>query len=770
VRRVGAWITGLAIAAACTVIATVRASADLTAPACTPLRIEPVRITVAAGEQADFHASGGTGIATFALVGGADGGGASIEPGGALHAGDREASFDVIARNAACGATATARVSVVAPLAVEPPEGRVAIGGAFHFAIRGGDGATRARLLGDPRGAAIRDDGMFKAPAHPGRWQAVVTDGSRREVVVVIDVLETLAPLRSRTPIVAVPPGGRAPLSWAGGSGSLDVTLAPATGARIERDSSGGASVVLEAGAPMTIDARAVDRVTHEEAHTRLIVGARLGNGGDHTGTMVSFAPVDASIEAFVADDPARSESSRVTRFDLQSAGAPKVGRHDPAHLGGSAPVSIDFDGDGVPELAIADLHVWPQRLGAGEIDPDGCLARPDLASVGSGVIHIYASASDGLVERARVIAPGSPGNRPDGFGQTLAVADVNGDHKGDLVVGRRDRRGVEVVLGRSFVPGKIVLACHDEKGDSASLAYPAAGGRFQGGVWGERIATIGDVDRDGCDDVAFTSARDGLNPIGIVVAFGYDAGRTRCQGHAQALAFVLVSSDHVWSPDPSALFSRLAARPDLELRRPGSALASDAGDLTGDGVPDLVFGDKELNDKTGRGPAVEIVSGAFLASICPRHVCTEGAHPGSFFQGDARFVALTAAGPKDRIVLRGAPLDRGFGEAIAIADLDGDRHVDLAIGAPEGSEAAPFTGDLSVFKGPFEATADAHRSPWLLAVGVPREPSAFGASVAVVRSGGAPWLLVGAPQSTGSDGKANAGAAYLFRLDGRSE
>jgi hypothetical protein len=598
----------------------------------------------------------------------------------------------------------------------------------------------------------------------------LVTDAdSLREIVVAIDVVHKLVPFRSRTVIVAAPAGGRAPLVWSGGSGSFDVMLTPSTGARIERDQMGHVYAVLAAGAPTSRDARAVDRVTHEEAHVRVIAAPPLERGGDHAGSMVALIPVGAANEAFVAGDPARSESSRIERFELLGAGAEKVGHRDPMRVGASAPVSIDFDGDGVPELAIADLHVWPTHLAEGEVDPDRCLTRPNLESVGSGVIHIYAPVGDGLVERARIVASGGPGSRPDGFGQTFAVADLNGDGKGDLVVGRRDERTVDVTLGRAFVPGKIVIACHDETGARASLAYPPAAAPATG-AWGERIAAIGDVDRDGCDDVAFTAGRDRLVPIGIVVAFGYDAEGVRCLGHARAFSYTLVSIDAEWMPDPAILLDRFAPRPDLELRRPGAALARGQGDLTGDGVPDLVFADADLNDDTGRGPAVEIVSGAFLASIGPRHSCVEGVRAGRFLRGDARFVSLASAGSKDRVVVRGAKMDRRFGDALAIADLDGDRRVDLAVGAPEGCIAAPFAGDVSVFKGPLAPSSDAHRGPWILAVGDSRERSAFGASLAAARSGGAPWLLVGAPLSAREGAAGVAGAAYLFRLDGRGD
>jgi hypothetical protein len=734
--------------------------------ACTSLAIDPPQVRLTRGDQVSLHASGGGGLATFAIASGVDAGGASIERGGALHAGDQDATFDVIARDDACRSQASARVSVVAPLDVEPREAHVAAGGTFRFAVHGGAGIVHARLLDDARGATLGDDGVFAAPRRDGRWRAIVTDsGSPREIVVAIDVVSKLAPLRARVPIVGVPSGGRVPLAWTGGSGAIDVRVDPASAGAVERNADGALLLALLPGEHRSLDVRAVDRVTHEERSLHVVLSDPLGDGGDHAGSTVSFARVGAVVQAFVAD-AAVPGRRRIERFDLRAPDAPTPDRHDEEPLGASAPVEVDFDGDGVLELAIADPHVWPKRLAPGEVDPEGCLAQTGLDGVGGGLIHVYARQGDRFVERARLVAGRAPGRRPDAFGLAFAVADVDGDGKGDLVVSlRRDQRVVETVLGRRFVPGKILIACHQETGPEASLSYPPSGAPWSGS-WGDAIGTIGDVDGDGCDEVALTASHEG-RPTGTVVAFGYDAVGGRCRGHSRPQSYVVVSTDREWEHGPTTLYRPGAPRLDLGVRWTGRVFARGEGDLTGDGIADLVLGDDELDDETGRGPAVEIISGRFLASFCPNHACRDGADARTFVQGDLRFAALSALGPKDRIVLRGDAADRGFGGAVAIADLDGDHQMDLAIGAPDGFRSAPFAGDVSVFKGPFVPSSNAVREPWALAVGDPLERSSFGGSIAVVRSEGVPWLLVGAPRSLHGGKVADVGAAYLFRLDG---
>jgi hypothetical protein len=131
--------------------------------------------------------------------------------------------------------------------------------------------------------------------------------------------------------------------------------------------------------------------------------------------------------------------------------------------------------------------------------------------------------------------------------------------------------------------------------------------------------------------------------------------------------------------------------------------------------------------------------------------------------------VALRNVASPNRRVLAARGGARGFGAAIALGDLDGDGTSDLAIGSSDDSDAAPFAGEVTVFRGGADVASS---DPWLVAVGDIRERGGFGASLAVLggKHEGA-WLLVGAPASSRGGEGGSIGAAFRWsniKKDGR--
>ena len=462
------------------------------------------------------------------------------------------------------------------------------------------------------------------------------------------------------------------------------------------------------------------------------------------------------------------------------------VDRND-AQLGGGPMTTLDFDGDGTKELAVGD--VGESAGGApsvGFVDPDGCNAvdakGKAVAIGGRGAVHIYALVGGELVERFRVVAPreaehiGSPprfAHNRTGF--AIAAADVNGDGKDDLVVGRAgtslDAMGAEIVLGRAADPsGRVVLTCNTgQAGPRGALALPPATPEVPV-HYGAAVSRLGDLDHDGCDEVALSVTRasfPGAPPrAGVLVVFGFDATAAHCAGHTAPFLLHVVPDDHALANDaPGNAPARLDDTLDVRgaPTGAGAVLARGAGDVTDDGVPDLVFRDADLAFAGVRGPAVEVVSGALLARVCPARACPPGRTGALFADADYHVVALRNLSSEDRRIVPSSGIYRGFGAQIALGDITGDGVAELAIGWSDGPDAAPFAGEVLVYAGGLASTTQAALlgDPWLVAVGDATERSAFGSSVALSRG----ELLVGAPSSSRFGMGGSVGAAYRFRM-----
>lgn len=291
-----------------------------------------------------------------------------------------------------------------------------------------------------------------------------------------------------------------------------------------------------------------------------------------------------------------------------------------------------------------------------------------------------------------RVIAAEAGQSRDNHFGHALASAgDVDGDGIPDLIIGAPLTQ-----IGSGFVyrPGAAYVA----SGRSGQVLHHFFG---QATVdwFGVSVAGPGDVDADGVPDI-------------LAGAPFADPGQRDAAGSAYLFS----------GRDGSLLFQFDGAAPGDEL---GSAVAG-AGDVNGDGFPDLLVG-------------------------------SPGAEPNGKWNAGSAFVF---SGRDGALLWRfDGGLDDSLGHSVAGAgDVDGDGFDDVLIGAPEADPIGfAFAGAVYLHSGATGAL--------LRRFDGQNHDDDFGWSLAAGRDfdgDGTPDVVIGAP-SADPGGRNRAGIVYAF-------
>jgi hypothetical protein len=314
---------------------------------------------------------------------------------------------------------------------------------------------------------------------------------------------------------------------------------------------------------------------------------------------------------------------------DLHDAWVTIAGEGEQSYFGVSSVAVPDLDGDGGDELLVAAPYSYASS-----------------SPSGAATVYLFAAMTPGelALDDATVAYAGEMDE--DALGVALATADVDQDGTSDLLLGapfwEQHNTPVGVVYG---VDG---TAPDTSPEDAPLRIYGDYGGANYFGV---NVTALGDIDGDGADDVAV-----GGGAGGITIFHG-------------PLSGAMLASDG----DATVEL--------LTYDMPKGSIAS-AGDVDGDGVPDLLVGYYRERPVDGKEPGTAwLVNGTRLDS---------GNTP--LLLADWK---LEAVAGEERL---------GYQTASA-GDIDGDDRADVLVSAPGDAEWGSQSGAVFFFRGPLSGT-----------------------------------------------------------------
>ena len=337
-------------------------------------------------------------------------------------------------------------------------------------------------------------------------------------------------------------------------------------------------------------------------------------------GLAVELRAADGAVRVRYADLVVTDASGRTL------PGALSVPSGEPARIhlvvdtrGASYPITIDPLAT-TPATTLtgeaADNYFGGSVATAGDVNGDGyadVVVGANAYGGYTGRAYVYLGGASGLATTAATTLTGETGAFSSFGGSVATAGDVNGDGYADLVVGARSAAGGN---GRAYV----------YLGGATGLATTAATtltGETTTSVFGDSVATAGDVNGDGYADVVVGARGDSVNTGRVYVYLGGASGLA-------TTAATTLTGEAAWN-----FF--------------GMPVAT-AGDVNGDGYADLVVGAYGYGGGSGR---------AYV------------------YLGGASGLATTAA-----TTLTGAASDQ-LGCSVATAgDVNGDGYADVVVGA----------------------------------------------------------------------------------------
>jgi hypothetical protein len=610
-----------------------------------------------------------------------------------------------------CDLRLEAEVEVVSPLQVAPLRPNLPLGERLCFAVEGGSDDLQWALVQAGSGASAQSlvDGCYEAGSIQGEDVLQITDARTGQVVEVrVQVRRGELALAVTTPRLFLPPGQGARLEVSGGSGHYDFTPR------------GDARPLLEAVEGAPYDARLVvagqeagagrvrvrDRFLPAlEAEVEVITLAAAGHNpepyGTHTDDNTLFTPGDVDGDGIEDLLFATRGSSLNGMFNgavflyrglpggqIEASPSQVITGRDRYDYLGSAAAAGDFNNDGCPDLAIGAyardtplgdagaVEIW---LGCGAADEE--LTEYTLTRRRDNGLD--PASERGPLGRWRTI-PGAASS--DLFGYAVAVGDLDGDGRDDLVASATRADGDQVNEGRIYVflNGDDGLQTDEAAWtiDGRVLQPDGALASLRDLEYGWRLE-IADLNQDGCGDL-------------LVGAPNWDS----LQGYV-----ALHLSEPSPNPDrrcilPDAPALGVVPHADDRVRAGRLGWRLGIADLNGDCRPDLV-----MTLLTVRAAARGNTS-AGGASIFLNDPTWSAARPRLVTRRDAD------------LVLEGDDNDQ-MGSGLAIGDVTGDGITDLVLGARFGESTGTGvdTGEVRIYPGLADAEGcqgPGEGAPWL--------------------------------------------------------